>query len=572
MLRAVIRSTRRRLLARFTPFALLGALTFAPACKGDDPGKDASKDAGKDAGEDPKPEGQTPGTPPVVAPPAGPTSNPVDSPVVVERGEVVATVQFPSGTKMSDVAAAIDAIQPGASMMLGMQIPAALKGAVGFEVDKTAKLDAPISVLLLDPSSHPEPVALLLTPKDEAGLSAAAKGAGHEVELRNGLALIGPAGVVTAAKEFAFGHLSQYPDHTEIIVYPQRLLSSYAGSIDGALAGIGAAMAGLDGGNEAMTQMLRSYAEAGIALAKQTDRIVMSVGSSPAGADLITRIYPIPGTTLASFIEAQIASDHALLAKLPSGGGNMVMTGDMRAGPARDAFVDFTVGVMAPMYGGMPAEEWVALMTPWLDALDGRFAMSMRMDVAPGAPPAMAMTALMGVDDSAKLLGSWRAMLSKMATGPGLEMMGMKITGRHEQNVLEHDGVEVDLYASNIDTSGMPADQAAAMAAAQSSNQAMHLAAFDNLAVMATADDGGKSIKATIDSARGKGETMTPSPSLAAALAAGKTRGDSMLMFFDISQLAENAGTPAPQTPFSAIGFSVGKFEGALSVRVSLLK
>jgi hypothetical protein len=427
-------------------------------------------------------------------------------------------------------------------------------------------------VLLLDPSSHPEPVALLLTPKDEAGLSAAAKGAGHEVELRNGLALIGPAGVVAAAKEFAFGHLSKYPDHTEIIIYPQRLLSSYADSIDGALAGLGGAMAGLGTGGEGMTQMFQSYAEGMLALAKQTDRIVISVGSSPAGADLITRIYPTSGTTLASFIEAQIASDHALLAKLPSGTGNMIMSGDMRAGPARDAFVDFTVAVMAPMYGGMPAEEWGAMMTPWLDALDGRFAVSMSMDVSPGAPPTMAMSALMGVNDSAKLLGSWREMLTKMASGPGFELMGMKISARHEQKVLEHDGVEIDRYASDIDTSGMPADQAAAMAATQPANQAMHLAAFDNLAVMATADDAGKTIKATIDSARGKGESMTPTPTMAAALAASKARGDSMLMFMDLSQLAAQAGGQAPQTPFSAVGFSVGKYDGALSARMSLLK
>jgi hypothetical protein len=43
-------------------------------------------------------------------------------------------------------------------------------------------------------------------------------------------------------------------------------------------------------------------------------------------------------------------------------------------------------------------------------------------------------------------------------------------------------------------------------------------------------------------------------------------------MFMDLSQLAAQAGGQAPQTPFSAVGFSVGKYDGALSARMSLLK
>ena len=572
MLPAVHRSTRRSP-TRFASLALLGALTLAPACKGDEAGKagkdgDGKADKTGDAGTP-----ATPGESAKVAPPAGPTSNPVDSPAVAERGEVVATVQVPTGTKMTDLAGAIDAIQPGASVMLGMQIPAALEGAVGFDLGKHAKLDAAMSVIVLDPTSHPQPFAFLVTPKgDGAALSEAAKAAGHEVELQDGLALVGPSGVVAAAKEFAFTNLSKVPDHSEIIVYPQRLLSSYASVLDQALTDMGGLMAGLGGSSDGMTQMFQSYAKAMVALGQQTDRMVISVGSSPAGAELIARLYPLPDTTLAKFIDAQVVSDHALLAKLPTGGESMIMSGNMHAGPARDAFVDFTVDVMAPMWGGMGADEWRALMIPWLDALDGRFAMSMSMNVAQGKLPTMAMTAVMGVNDSATLWTAWRGMLSKMAGSPGIEMMGMKITARHEQKVLEHDGVEIDLYGSDIDTSGLPPDQAAAIEAAGTSNQAMHMAAFDNLAVMATADPDGAAIKSIIDSARGKGDAMTPSPLLTSTLAASKARGDSMLVFFDVASLAAKSGAPAGQAPFKAMAMSAGKHDGAMSFRISLLK
>src|SRR5690606_32975687 len=120
------RVNRPRLLTRhrLVPLALLGALTLGPACKGkDDPAKqdnpkstDSTNDpAGKAA---PNPAGAS-----------GLVENPTDSPAVAELGEVVATVQLPSGFKLSDIAAVLDGIQPGASAMLGLQLPTLLEQA-----------------------------------------------------------------------------------------------------------------------------------------------------------------------------------------------------------------------------------------------------------------------------------------------------------------------------------------------------------------------------------------------------------------------------------------------------------
>lgn len=557
MLAGVIRPILRTR-HRFVPLALLGALTLGSACtKKDDPAKD-----------DPKP-ADSKQTPDKGQLPPGPVANPTDSPAVAEVGEVIATIQLPSGTNMTDVAAVIDSVAPGMSTMIKMQLPGALEGAAGFDIAKSAKLDAPLSFVILNPASHPEPLALLVEAKDAAALSEDAKAAGHAVEQRDNLLLIGPAGVVSAAKDFAFANLTKYPDHTEIIVYPKLLLSSFAGKLE---EGMGASMALLGPGNEGLGQMMTNYFKGLVSLGEQTERVVLSLGTGPGSADLIARIYPVAGTSLASFIDAQVPSEHALLSKLPAGGGMMVLSGDWRSGAARDALLNFAITVVAPIYASGTPEEWLALFKPWLDNLDGSFAMNMSMSLTPGQPGgAMQMQTLMGINDAEAMRKSWREMLAKMIAGGGLQMMGMKVTSRHEPDVLTHDGVGVDLYTSTVDASGMPADQAAAIEAS-GTNQAMHIATFDKFAAMSTADAEGKSMIGLIDAARGKGGALEITGQLGTVLDASKQRGDSMLMYFDVAAMLASSPTPPPQVPFQAMSWGIGKHEGSLSVRISVIK
>ena len=542
---------------RLAPLALLGALTLGSACNGkEQPAKQ----------DDPKPADSKdkPGDPKAPLP-SGPVANPSDSPAIAEVGEVIATVQLPSGTKMTDIAAVIDSVQPGASAMLKMQLPAALEDAAGFDIAASAKLDAPLSFVILNPASHPKPLALLVEAKDAAKLAADAKGAGHAVEQRDNLLLIGPEDVVSAAKDFAFANLTKYPDHSEIIIYPKLLLGSFAGEIE---KNMGASMALL--GNEGLAQVMTNYAKGLISLGEQTERIVLSLASGSGSADLIARIYPVGGSSLASFVAAQVPSQHGLLGKLPDADGTMVMTGDMRAGDARDALLNFGVAVLAPMYSNVSVDEWMAMLEPWVENLDGSFALSMTMTITPGQPGAMQFQSLMGANDPEALRNSWRTMLTKMAATGGLEMMGMKFTSSHKPDVLTHDGVAIDLYESKIDTSALTAEQAAAIeAASAATSQSMHFATFDKLAAMASADADGAAIKSLIDGARGKG--FEPNGQFATVLDASKQRGDSMLMYFDLASLMAANPTPVP-LPFKAMSWGIGKHEGALSMRISLIK
>ncbi|MFO7561434.1 MAG: hypothetical protein R6X02_02220 [Enhygromyxa sp.] len=564
---------RLRTRHRFVPLALLGALALSPACNKKDADQPAQQDQDKAASSS---SSSATSSKTSEAPAAGGlVADPSDSPAIAEVGEVVATIQLPSGTKMSDVAAFIDYFQPGASMMLAMQLPALLEQAAGFDLGKSARLDAPMSLLILNPASHPKPLALLVEAKDPAKLSEQAKAEGHEVEQRDKLLLIGPAGVVDAAKDFAFANLTRYPDHSEIIIYPKLLMSSYASTLRD---GIGASMAVLGAGNDGLAQMMRSYVEAIVALGEQTDRLVLSVGGGSGSADLIARVYPIQGSLLASYIAAQTPSDHALLSKLPAESGMMLASGHLRAGAAGDAFLDWSVKTMTPIYGSMSADEWMALFKPWLDNLDGSFAMRMHMTMptptGQAAPvPAMQMHALLGINDATTLRAAWREMLNKMMAGAAIEMMGMKVIAKHTPDALEHDGVPIDLYSTSVDASGLPPAQAAAMQAAGSGEQAMHLAAFDKVAAMTSADADGQTMRTLIDTVRGKQGGLELSGNFAKALEASKQRGDSMLMVFDFAAVMASMPTPPPSPiPFSGMSVGVGKHDAALSVRVSVLK
>jgi hypothetical protein len=536
---------------------LAGALSLGFACTKDKP----------QAGEgEPAPTAVEPGeqqadTSPTPSPTPSPSSTTtVDSPAVADVGEVVATAQLPTGTKRSDVAAVLDSFQPGASMLIAMQLPKALEQAVGFKLNDV-KLDAPISVVVVNPTLHELPIAALVEAKNIDALTSKAKAAGYEVRSRGNRALIGPAPVVAAAETFAFEQLGAVPDHSELILYPSLLLSTYADTITEGLDAMGAEMAALGGGGG--SDMLRTYFNGLLAVGHQTDRVVLSLGSTPGAPELIARAYPKPGSALASFTAAQVPADPSLLVKLPQTDATMIMVANIHAGAAREPLVDFTLEFMSSMYKGVSRQQWLDVVNPWLDNIDGRFVAAVRFD--PTQTQGMPMQSLISTSDSTAMRSAWRAMLTTMAAAPPAEIMGMKFGIRYQTDVLTHEGVAVDLYETVSDYSGLPADQRA-LVEATASDQPMHLAAFDGFGAMASATDDAAAIQALIDAARGKGGTFVAGDDLTAALALSQKRGDSAIIYFDVSGFA-----PA-QTPFRSLVMTMGKDGAALSMRMAVRK
>lgn len=557
---------------RLTPLALAALLSLS-SCKD---AKDTNPDTNKQ-GEG-TPEKQPGDSPKSVTPPPAPkpleevAPMTVDSAPIAEVGAVVMTAQLPTGTLLQDLVPVIDKFAPGTSMMLKLQLPPGLAELAGMSLEG-AKLDAPFSIVVVNPALDEQPLALLVQVEDLAKLQANAASGGRELRERDGLALIGPAAVVAAAEDVAFNHLTKYPDHTEIVIYPAQLAESLAPQIAQAMAAMNAQLSATNPGVQMMMQM---YVDGLLGMTKQTERFVISVSAGKTTTDLFARVYPRAGTQLASFVAAQAPSTHPLLSKLPNTSAQTIlMTGEMHAGAATPALIEFGIAAMNSMYAdAMPVEVWSEIMTAWAESLDGQYAMSVNLSLPGGtAPPGMSLQGLIGASDAAGMRKAWRDMMGALAKaqanngdGGGLDMMGMKVSVEYGEDVVTHEGVGVDLYTTNIDMQSVPEDQRAIMEAAGSARQSMNFASFDNVGALATADEDSQTMRALIDAARGKNPGFTPAGGLASALATSTERGESLFTYFDIGSF-----TPAgAAVPFRVIVMAIGKQGDALSMRLSL--
>lgn len=546
----------------------LGALVALAACNKDEPAAPAPTSPPAGEGKPSTPAAPTPApapapTPVPTSPPSASAGVPIDSAAIAEIGEVVATVQIPSGTAMSDLAPVVDNFQPGASLLISTQAGKMLGELLGTTLDG-AKLDAPISIVVVDPSKHPKPAALLVTAADVAKLEASAKASGLELRVRDGAALVGPADVVAAAEGYAFANLAKAPDHTEVVVYPRPLVAAFGPQIDAGLAAMGAAAP--PGMAPAMGWVTGIYGGFVHGLGQHVDRIVVSVHGEPGISDLYLRFYPTAGSTFAAVVAAQQATDHALLSQLPAGeGATIVASGVFVGGPARDAMVGWGSDLMATMFGGkIDAATWRSLFEGWLVTMDGRFAMHAQLE-AVQPMPTMRMTALYGVTSAEAARKSWREMMGKLAGVGPLELMGMKMTLSFSEAAMEHDGIPIDRYGSKTDTSALPPEMGAAMRSAGTTEQQFAIATFDEVALMTSAREP-DAIGKAIDAARGKADRFTPPAALAAALAASKARADSLLYYLAFPD------TGPIQLPMHAVAVGVGKQGDALSVCLSLQK
>jgi hypothetical protein len=560
-----MRPLRRRLAST----ALLSALTLTSACtkKTDEPAaSDSAPDPAPADDAEPAPAPTPAPVPDVAQPPADSASAPIG-----DLGEVVATLQVPTGTAVSDLSAAIDTVKPGASGLVRLQLPQLLGQAVGVDLGG-ANLSAPISILAVNPSAHNQPLALLVEVDDLDTLKTNVDKAGRELREREGVALIGTADVVAATEAFAFANLRKQPSHTELVIYPKTLLAAFKPQIDQSLAQLSQTFSST--GTPGMGKFIGLYVETLVNMAEQTERVVVSVSPSTSSVDLFMRLYPKPGSTLAAFTAAQVPGDHSLLTKLPATKAPpAVLSGSLNAGAAKDRIVAWSIEFMASIYGTeFEAQAWTELFDRWLTTLDGRFAMAIEMDFANPQAPDMDMWGLMGSTDAETMRAAWREMATAMgklsANSPAIMGMGMDLS--FKEGAAEHDGVSADLFETKLDLSQLPPAQRQAMEATGNASQAMYFAAYDQFGAMASADPDAAALRALIDSSRGKAQALEPDAELKATLAASQAMGESLIYYFDIGSIIPPEAKG--EIPFESMAMGMGKHGEALSMRFSMRK
>jgi hypothetical protein len=488
----------------------------------------------------------------------------------VDLGDVVGTLQLPSADNRKKITGIMDSLQPGGSAMLLSQVPAMLAKASGMSL-AAADLSKPVSVVFLNPNKYPDPFAVLVHVDDLKKLEAAAKQADRVVVESDGLALVGAGPVVEAARGFAFDSLASPSNSIVAIAYPAPLNAIYKKEITQRIDSMARTLEAGNGQGNEFAVIMKLYHKALGALAEQSDRIELTVESQGATPSFLFKLFPVKGTTMAAFVDAQEATQHQLLAKLPATDRHgIVFSGLMHAGAARKAVVDFGVEVMKAMYAIEDFSKLAAQMGPWFDAFDGRVAMTMSMNMDPSeGDVGTAMNYLMGSSDTKAMRKGWHEMFDILAKGSWKSqeslMMGMKTKVQINKNVFQADGVEVDHYQTTMDLESLPAEQRTAIESMGMVEQNVYFAAFDNLAAMTSDKDGKSSMTSMVVAARGKQGGFQIPAGLAKVLDASKARKESLAMSMDIGSLA-SGGTPS-SIPFKTLVMGMGKDEGALVVR-----
>lgn len=489
---------------------------------------------------------------------------------IAKSDVVLATVQLPTGAKIEGLAKAIDNIQPGASAAMLPTVPMVLAQTLGMDLSG-ANLDAPISVLIVNPKKHSKPLAMLVTPSDTSKLEADAKAAGLAYVGKKKLALIGEAAVVESVQDIAFTNLAT-PSELLVRIYPDVVLATFKDDLHGAFQNMSQLMSQQQTGASSTVQaMMLAYEEMILAIGDQTQVMEMRVGTADGASDFNFRMEPKAGTTMAALAQAQVPSTHELLGKLPkSTSGSFLFSGDLRAGSARQPIMDFSMKIMSVVMPSDGDELMTKLLATWFEAFDGQVAVNMNMDISNPQAPKFDATYLMGTSDAKMMRTGWREMMRHMASrakdGPA-EMMGMKFDIKFEEKALEVDGVEVDRYETKLNLTEMSEEERTMMAAAQI-DQRMHMATFDDVAVMSLSSNSEILVKSAIEAARGKAPGYEPTGAIAAALARSKSLKESLVFTMDISALAPG-GMPIP---FKMVTMGFGQERGALTMRMSVRK
>jgi hypothetical protein len=491
----------------------------------------------------------------------------------VDLGDVVGTLQLPAGDNLDQLAPVIDSVQPGASAMLGAQIPMLLAKACGLDLS-AADLSKPVSLVVLNPKKYPDPIAVLVSIEDRKKLEAAAKQADRVLLESDGLALLGPAAVVEAAKGFAFGSLATPSKSIHAIAYPAPLNAIYKKEMSQGIDSMAKSMGELGGQGKAFVVMMKLYQKALGALAEQSDRIELSVESQSVTPSLLFKIVPIKGTTMAAFVDAQGPAEHKLLAKLPATDEHgVVFSGVMVAGAARKAVIDFGVEAMKAIYKSDELADFGAKLGPWFDAFDGHVAMTMSMNLDPSKGDVGAgMNYLMGSTDTEAMRKGWHEMFDILAKAsdesPALDIMGVTTRVQINKNVFQAEGVEVDHYQSVMSLDELPPAQRASIEDMGMTEQNVYFAAFDKVAAVTSHKDGQSSMTSLVAAARAKQSGFQAPPGLAKALDVSRARKESLVMYMDVASLMP-AGAPSP-LPLKSVVMGMGSLDGALVMRFSV--
>jgi len=451
---------------------------------------------------------------------------------------LIVDVARASSTSLDGVRAFVNAIQPGAGVMLDEA--RLLRPLDGMDLTK------PMHVLIVDRGDERGIVVLAKIGDSKVVDSVQSK---VTIERRNGWAVIGKQPFLRDVASYALSTLATAPAPAvpTAIVYLPRVLALHPKELELAREQFAGGTAG------EMSELMKRYYDGLLSVARDTEELRVTLAASAEQIGLDFAFVPKPKSRLATFIAAQHASDFGLLSKLPDGTASMFIAGRIALGPYHDAFV----AAMGTLYR-IPSGDLTKELETIMNASTGEIAMAVQMSTQ-----GLAMTQLVALADPAAASAALGRVHDKIGAGMKLDLGQASAMFKAVTPPLEHDGVTLRRLDVAYDVQSAPAEQRQALSAMMPPGGVQHeaIGTFDKLLVFAMGADTGAAAR-TIDAARGKGSHFSPTPQVSTLLDTARKAGDSVAMIFDLSTivgfLRGTEGTPTPL--LFSLGGAGGKF------------
>jgi hypothetical protein len=413
--------------------------------------------------------------------------------------------------------------------------------------------------LLVAGTSGTPAVALLGKVADAKALAAAA-GADRLVT-RGGWAVIGDRPVLDHIGAYALSAIAAQPTPKapNATVYMPQVLAHYQPQIEAFRTQIAASFAQLGPGP--MGKLMASYLDGLESMASDTERLIVTLDTTPDMASLDLALLPRPGSRLAAFIGLQRPSDFGLLARLPATTPTVLFGGHLELGPYHDGLL----AAMAMLYIPDASHDLLAAMEMIRKVMTGEIALAMQI----GRGTGLAFTQLYGVTNAAAADKALAGILALFKVGRTIQLANMSTTIQANPGTSSHDGVVLRSYDTTSDLSKIPADQRKAMAAVMPDGvQHVQMATFDGLSMIVAAPDSLAEAGRAIDAARGKAGHFVASADVERLLAAVRARKDSIAMMIDFGGvLAMLTGASAQPQPAM---ISFGTADRSAHLRIAL--
>ncbi|MEZ4403132.1 MAG: hypothetical protein R3B06_24120 [Kofleriaceae bacterium] len=444
----------------------------------------------------------------------------------------------------------VDAVRPGMGALISLPTITAQSGMDFSGVDLTR----PIRAFALDPSTHGEPVVVVVAIADQAALARQVEALGMRMVEHGGWAAIGPIEALRDLAPYALttGVATTPPARPTVTFATAALMARHQADIDESIADVAAASPNSQ--RDLIASSLRSYVD----VLAQLSQVELSLDVSATHATLELAAVPKPGSGVAAFVAAQRPGTFGLLEKL--GGGDILAGGRVDTSTMFTAMVEMSRPFIAMTYGPANADKIATAFAKWPALLNGEQAMTVA--VTPGA---FAMAGLWDTTRGAEVQAMLLDFL-KLAS----DTRGGMIEAKVDTKRAPYRNVRFAIFTARP-AADAPADVQVGYQMFGGTMEAGYAVAGKSM-LMAMGADPVAQLKRLTDLALPKKALPKPSAALAATLATARQRGDSYLIAVDVPALVTRmqGGTEAATSATELSTMSIATQGGRLLFRTTL--